>query len=147
MASVVSINSSEKKGTVKLPSRSGLLLENGGLKGDAHAGDGHRQLSLLDSESILEIEELSGEEISFGSFAENITTKGICLSQLPISTRLVIGKSLIEITQIGKQCHADCEIKKRVGKCVMPQRGVFARVIRGGEIFVGDEISVEGSDF
>lgn len=142
MARVVSINSSVKKGTVKLPVQSGFLLEDGGLRGDAHAGDGHRQLSLLDSESISELQELSAQNIPLGSFAENITTEGISLFHLPIGTRLFIGKSLIEITQIGKKCHSDCEIKKKVGKCVMPQRGVFARVIKGGEISVGDEISV-----
>lgn len=143
MASIISINKSEKKGTIKLPYDSGVLIKDGGLKGDAHAGDGHRQLSLLDCESIDEMRKLSGCDIAYGAFAENITTKGIRLYELPVGTRLKVGSCLIEITQIGKECHSGCEIQKRVGKCVMPQRGVFARVLSGGEIHKGDSVETD----
>jgi len=142
MARVVSINLSKKKGEIKLPQANGLLLRDGGLCGDAHAGDGHRQLSLLAKESIDEMRTLGIENLSYGMFAENITTEGIKLHTLPVGTRLRIGTCTAEITQIGKECHSGCEIFKKVGKCVMPTQGVFARVIEGGDIFIGDEIEI-----
>lgn len=142
MAEIISINMSEEKGTIKYPIKSGTLCKDGGLKGDAHAKDGHRQLSLLAVESFYELEEALGESIPYGSFAENITTLGIELHTLKVGTELKVGECIIEITQIGKKCHTDCEIKKKVGKCAMPQKGVFARVITGGEITTGDKITV-----
>lgn len=142
MAEIISINMSEKKGTIKYQIESGMLCKDGGLKGDAHAKDGHRQLSLLAVENFYELEEALGEKIPFGSFAENITTLGIELHTLKVGTKLKVGECIIEITQIGKKCHTDCEIKKKVGKCAMPQKGVFARVLTGGEITTGDKITV-----
>lgn len=142
MAEIISINISEKKGTIKSPIKSGTLCKDGGLKGDAHSKDGYRQLSLLAVENFYELEEALGEKIPLGSFAENITTLGIELHTLPIGTKLKVGECVIEITQIGKKCHSDCEIKKKIGKCAMPQKGVFARVITGSEIVIGDEITL-----
>lgn len=141
MAEIISINISEKKGTIKRPIENGTLYKDGGLKGDAHSKDGHRQLSLLSVESFWDLEKIAGEKIPFGSFAENITTLGIELHKLPIGTRLKLGECIVEITQIGKKCHSDCEIKKKIGKCAMPQKGVFARVIKGGDITAGDKIT------
>ncbi len=142
MVEIVSINISEKKGTIKTPCSSGTLIADGGLSGDAHAGDGHRQLSLLAEESYYEMYSLGIEKLPFGVFAENITTSGLTLHTLPVGTKLLIGCCRIEITQIGKECHKGCEIFKKVGKCVMPLQGVFARVITGGEIHVGDRIEI-----
>lgn len=142
MAKIVSINSSEKKGEVKLPVSHGTLIKDGGLRGDAHSADGHRQLSLLAQESIDEMSSLGVEGLTPGIFAENITTLGLVLHTLPVGTRLSLGKCIVEITQIGKECHSGCEIFKKVGKCVMPTQGVFARVLEGGEISAGDEVSI-----
>ncbi len=142
MAKIISINTSGEKGTIKFPIKSGILCTDGGLEGDAHSKDGHRQLSLLSVESFRELEEALGEKIPLGSFAENITTFGIELYKLPIGTRLKLGECVAEITQIGKECHSECEIKKKIGRCAMPQKGVFARVTTGGKIVVGDEITV-----
>lgn len=130
---VISVNVSEKKGDKKYPVRSITLKEKVGIEGDAHAGDWHRQVSLLAEEDI-DIMRSKGVELANGDFAENITTKGIDLANLPIGTKLTIGETLLEVTQIGKKCHQDCEIMKQVGECIMPKRGIFARVLKGGEI-------------
>jgi len=140
MGKIVSINVSEKKGTVKLPIASAQLKENYGIVGDAHAGDTLRQVSLLDSESINAAKE-QDISVDMGDFAENITTQGIELLSLKVGDRLMVGSSILEITQIGKKCHQMCEVGKRVGDCIMPQRGIFAKVIRGATIFVGDLIT------
>ncbi|PUU94003.1 MAG: MOSC domain-containing protein [Halanaerobium sp.] len=134
---------SEKKGTTKKVINKGELLENYGLKGDAHAGKLHRQLSLLDSSSIDKMRG-QGYELNFGDFAENITTEGLeDLFELPVGQQLRInGEILLEITQIGKKCHHDCEIRQTIGDCVMPREGVFARVIKGGEVKAGDKIEI-----
>lgn len=134
---------SEKKGTTKKVIEKGLLLENHGLKGDAHAGKWHRQLSLLDLSSIDKMRG-QGYELKFGDFAENITTEGIeNLFELPVGQKIRINEEvLLEITQIGKKCHHDCEIRQTIGDCVMPREGVFARVIKGGEIKAGDRIEI-----
>lgn len=142
MAVVISINKSEEKGVLKKPSDSGVLLENYGLEGDAHADGSHRQLSLLAKESYDKMETLGAGKLEWGSFAENITTQGIILHTLPVGTRLKIGNCLVEVTQIGKQCHGDCEIFKKVGTCVMPKEGIFVRILTGGEIHSGDEIEI-----
>jgi MOSC domain-containing protein YiiM len=130
---VLSVNVSVRTGEQKRPVKKAVLRENHGIVGDAHAGDWHRQVSLLADEDI---ETLRGRgiEIGFGDFAENITTRGIDLAGLPIGARLSIGGTLLEITQIGKECHTGCAISRATGDCVMPRKGVFARVIRGGEI-------------
>ncbi len=145
MAVIVSINKSSVKGTKKLPQGSGTLVEDGGLCDDAHCADGHRQLSLLAVESYDEMISLGACDLPFGTFAENITTKGISLHTLLVGTHLRIGACEIEITQIGKECHKDCEIFRKIGKCVMPLQGVFARVITGGDIAVGDIIQAINS--
>lgn len=139
---VLSINISEKKGTPKTKINPGVLIENFGFEGDAHAGKWHRQVSLLAKESI--VKSLNGPKdgLCHGVFAENITTEGIELYTLPVGTRLQVGECIIEISQIGKECHEGCAISKLVGKCVMPREGVFATVIKGGKIFDGDIIKV-----
>ena len=138
---VISINISHKKGLKKTPVKEAIVNERG-IVGDAHAGEWHRQISLLAEESIEKMGEL-GLKIGYGDFAENITTKNIDLSKLRIGQKIRVGKEVIlEITQIGKKCHDECEIKRLIGKCVMPKEGVFARVISGGKIKVGDEIIV-----
>ncbi|MEG1560415.1 MAG: MOSC domain-containing protein [Clostridia bacterium] len=140
---IVSINISEKRGTIKKPVMSARLIENFGIEGDAHAAnDYHRQVSLLSVESVDTMKEAL-PSLSNGSFAENITTSGLTLYTLPIGTLLTLGQGcVLEVTQIGKTCHDGCEIKKLVGRCVMPTEGIFARVLKGGTIEVGDEIGV-----
>ena len=142
-AKVKAVCLSEEKGTTKKVIAKGQLIENFGLKGDAHAGKWHRQLSLLDESSIDKMRG-QGYELKFGDFAENITTEGIeNLFQLPVGQKLRInGEILLEITQIGKKCHHDCEIMRTIGDCVMPREVVFAKVIKGGEIKAGDKIEI-----
>jgi len=142
-AKIKAVCLSEEKGTTKKVIKKGELIENFGLKGDAHAGKWHRQLSLLDESSIDKMRG-QGYNLNFGDFAENITTEGLeNLFQLPIGTKLKInGEILLEITQIGKKCHHDCEIMQTIGDCVMPREGIFAVVIKGGEIKAGDKIEI-----
>ena len=130
---ILSINISEKKGVQKAPVTVATLTENHGIEGDAHAGPWHRQVSLLADEDIDSMRG-KGADINFGSFAENITTEGVPMGELPIGTQLHLGEALLEITQIGKECHHGCAIYDIVGDCVMPRKGVFARVIHGGII-------------
>lgn len=138
---VISINISDKKGVVKEPIGSGLFIENHGLENDAHSGNWHRQVSLLAIESFDKMK-AKGLELKVGDFAENITTEGIVLYELPIGTRLKIGETIQEVTQIGKECHSGCAISKTVGKCVMPKEGIFTKVIEGGIIKEGDTIEI-----
>ena len=142
MAKVVSVNISEKKGTLKKPVPEIKLKLRHGIVGDAHAGDWHRQISLLAEESVDTMRALSPIPLSSGVFAENINTVGIDLKHLPVGTRLRIGETEVEVTQIGKECHNDCAIKKAVGKCVMPTEGIFAIVVKEGTVRAGDEIEV-----
>ena len=142
MAKVVSVNISEKKGTLKKPVPEIELKLRHGIVGDAHAGDWHRQISLLAEESVDTMRALSPIPLSSGVFAENINTVGIDLKHLPVGTRLRIGETEVEVTQIGKECHNDCAIKKTVGKCVMPTEGIFAIVVKEGTVRAGDEIEV-----
>ncbi len=142
MGKVISINISEKKGTPKTKINPGVLIEDFGFEGDAHAGKWHRQVSLLAKESIDKAKGLPSDGLCHGVFAENITTEGIELYTIPVGTRLKIGECIIEISQIGKECHDGCAIKKLVGQCVMPREGIFARVIKGGEVYEGDEIEI-----
>ena len=141
-ARVVSVNISEKKGTLKKPVAEIHLKLRHGIVGDAHAGDWHRQISLLAEESVDTMRALSPIPLSSGVFAENINTVGIDLKHLPVGTRLRIGETEVEVTQIGKECHNDCAIKKAVGKCVMPTEGIFAVVVKEGVVRPGDEIEV-----
>ena len=137
---VVAVSISDRKGVKKKNVEQGFLVEQSGLEGDAHAGDWHRQISLLAQESIDKIR-AKGLEVTSGDFAENITTTGVALEKLPIGTRLRIGtEALVEITQIGKVCHNRCAIFHQVGDCVMPREGIFARILNGGLIRPGDAI-------
>jgi MOSC domain-containing protein YiiM len=136
---LTAVCASEKTGTRKAAVSVGVLRENHGLAGDAHAGSG-RQVSLLAEESIAKMR-AEGLSLGPGDFAENLTTSGLELHRLPVGTRLDVGKSVVlEITQIGKACHSDCDIKRTTGKCVMPTEGVFAKVLVGGEVAAGDRI-------
>ena len=139
MAKVLAVCISENKGERKKPVESVTLRENHGIVGDGHAGDWHRQVSLLAEESIDKMRAL-GLNVTAGDFAENITTSGIVLVTLPIGSRLQIGETLLEVTQIGKECHTRCAIFYQAGDCVMPKEGIFAKVITGGVIKPGDEI-------
>ena len=131
---IVSLNISAKKGEKKTPVDAIELIAEYGIQGDAHAEAGAvRQVSLLAEEDI-ETMRGRGIDIHFGDFAENITTRGVALSQLPIGTRLSLGGALLEVSQIGKECHGGCAIREAVGDCVMPRRGVFARVLTGGTV-------------
>ncbi len=140
-AKVVSVNVSASKGTRKRPIESARLAPGLGIEGDAHAGDWHRQVSLLARESIDRIS-IPGLELSPGDFAENLTTSGIDLAGLPIGSVLRVGEAEIEVTQIGKECHLGCDIRRQVGDCVMPREGIFARVRKGGTVATGDAIEV-----
>ena len=139
MATVLAVCISENKGERKKPVEAVEMRENHGIVGDGHAGDWHRQVSLLAQESIDKMRAL-GLDVNAGDFAENITTIGIDLVSLPVGTRLQVGETLLEVTQIGKECHTRCAIYYQAGDCVMPKEGIFARVITGGVIRPGDEI-------
>lgn len=139
---IVAVCTSKNKGERKSNIRKGVLLTGKGLAGDAHAGEGHRQLSLLALESIISMRE-KGLEVGPGDFAENITTEGLRLFTLPVGTRLGVGEEiLLEVTQIGKECHDRCAIYYQAGDCVMPREGIFVKILNGGDIKVGDEIKV-----
>ena len=141
MAKIIAVCKSKEKGTKKQIITEGVLKEDYGLSGDAHA-DYHikRQVSLLAMESINKMRE-SGFNVGPGDFAENLTCEGIDLPSLPVGTRLAIGKEIIlELSQIGKKCHTGCAIFLETGKCIMPKEGIFARVIQGGPVKAGDEI-------
>ena len=142
MAKVKAVCISENKGTKKHPVERITVKENHGIIGDAHAGSWHRQISLLADESVDTMRAICPLELDAGIFAENINTRGIELKTLPVGTRLRVGETELEVTQIGKQCHNDCEIKRTTGKCVMPTEGIFAIVIKEGRIQAGDEIEV-----
>ena len=139
---IISIATSKKKGIRKTPVSSVQLIEDHGIEGDAHAGPWHRQVSLLAMEDIHGMQ-AKGVDVDFGDFAENIATSGIDLPGLPIGSRLRIGHTvLLEITQIGKECHNKCAIYYQAGDCIMPKRGIFARVIAGGKISCNDDIQI-----
>lgn len=139
---VLAVNISEEKGVIKTPIEVGVFKEEHGLVGDAHAGNWHRQVSLLGDESIEKIRQMGIEGLCTGKFAENITTKNIVLYELPVGTKLKIGSTIQEVSQIGKKCHVGCAIKKQVGDCVMPREGIFTKVIKGGEVRTGDTIEI-----
>ena len=140
---VLAVNISEGKGMKKTNIQSCALLKDFGLKGDAHAGPWHRQVSLLANESIEKMR-VKGLNVSYGDFAENITTAGVDLVHLPIGTEIRVGNSvLLRVTQIGKECHTRCAIYYQAGDCVMPKEGIFAEVVKEGEVEVGDEIIIQ----
>jgi MOSC domain-containing protein YiiM len=137
-----SIAVSKKKGTRKTQVEEASLVQDHGLEGDAHAGPWHRQVSFLASESI-EGARQQGLDVTFGDFAENIATSGIEWLKVPIGTRVQLGEmALVEITQIGKECHNKCAIYYMAGDCIMPKEGIFARVLKGGKIRCGDQVSL-----
>ena len=146
-ATVVSVNISERKGTLKKPVPKIELKLRHGIVGDAHAGDWHRQISLLAEESVDTMRALSPVPLDAGVFAENINARGIDLKGLPVGTRLRVGETEVEVTQIGKECHNDCAIRRAAGRCVMPTDGIFAVVVREGTVRAGDEIEIlEGNE-
>ena len=147
MTSVIAVCTSKKKGTKKQPVPAMTIKENYGVDGDAHAdGTTHRQISLLAIESINKMRD-KGFALQPGDFAENITTEGIELASLPVGTKIMPGDEVVlEMTQIGKECHTACTIRKQVGDCIMPREGIFARVIRGGHVKAGDKIEIADSE-
>jgi MOSC domain-containing protein YiiM len=142
VARIVSVNISAEKGTEKRPVAEALLRRDYGIEGDAHAGNWHRQISLLAQESIDKMSALGVAGLLPGNFAENITVQGLELHTLPEGTRLRLGDCEVEVTQIGKECHHHCRIYQQLGICVMPVEGIFARVLKGGPIRAGDQVSV-----
>jgi len=141
MATIEAVCISHKKGIVKKEQDRVELKEAWGIEGDAHAGKWHRQVSLLAGESIDQVKDIL-PSLKKGAFAENIITRGIDLTKFAIGNKLQVGKTVVlEITQIGKECHNDgCAIKKATGDCIMPREGIFAKVVKGGKIFPEDEI-------
>jgi MOSC domain-containing protein YiiM len=142
---VLAVNVSEKKGERKTPVAAVTLRVGHGIVGDAHAGDWHRQVSLLAMESIAKMQAM-GLDVKEGDFAENITTQGVDLVSLPIGSRISLGETLLEVTQIGKECHTRCAIFYQAGDCVMPKEGIFVKVLSGGVVRPGDEVvtGIEG---
>jgi MOSC domain-containing protein YiiM len=138
---VMAVCTSDRKGVRKQNVHEAELRPDWGIVGDAHAADWHRQVSLLAWESIEKMRAL-GLKVNVGSFAENITTQGLTLVELPVGTRLRMGETLVEVTQIGKECHDRCAIYIQAGDCVMPREGIFVKVHRGGQVKVGDRIEV-----
>ena len=141
MGIVKAVCISEKKGTPKKNVGEALFIEDYGLEKDAHAGKWHRQVSLLSYEAIEDFKK-RGIEIEDGAFGENLVVSGFDFKNLPVGTRFVCKDVILEMTQIGKKCHQGCAIQKVTGDCIMPREGVFARVIKGGKISVGDEMSI-----
>lgn len=142
MAKVKAVCISEKKGEQKHPVEEALLKVDHGIVGDAHAGNWHRQVSLLAAESVEKVQKALDFPLKSGDFAENILTEGIELFTLPIGTKLQIGEALGEVTQIGKECHQGCAIRELAGDCVMPREGIFVKVLKEGTVKAGDEIKV-----
>ena len=141
MGKVLAICISEKKGTLKNEINEAKFIEDFGIENDAHAGKWHRQVSLLSFEKIEDFK-ARGARIENGAFGENLIVSGFDFKTLPLGTRFQIGDALLEMTQIGKECHSHCEIFKRMGECIMPREGVFAVVLRGGTIQKGDTIEL-----
>ena len=133
---------SEKKGIAKTNVDRGRLVENHGLENDAHAGNWHRQVSLLSQEKVEDFKSRGGD-VADGAFGENLLVAGIDCAKLPVGTRLRCGDALLEVTQIGKECHAHCAIYHQVGDCIMPREGIFVVVLHGGDVAKGDKIYVE----
>lgn len=141
MGTLTAICISEKRGTVKKTVDKAEIIAGHGIKNDAHAGAWHRQISMLSREDIDDFNRRGGN-VTDGEFGENLIISGLDFSKLAPGRRVRIGSAVLEITQIGKECHNDCEIKKRVGMCIMPLKGVFARVLSGGRIAPGDRADI-----
>jgi MOSC domain-containing protein YiiM len=143
---VIAVNVSKKRGEVKHNVSEAFIKAEWGIESDAHAGSWHRQVSLLSLSSVEKMRKL-GAAVNFGDFAENITVAGIEVCLLPIGTHLKVGEALMEVTQIGKECHNKaCAIKRQVGTCVMPVEGIFARVLSSGLVKVGDKIEIVATE-
>ena len=136
---IIAVCTSPEKGMIKHDVREGLLLEELGIEGDAHAGFMHRQVSLISIEDIRTMMEKLPDLVP-GSFAENLTTEGFDLSALKVGDRLKVGETILEVSQIGKECHTKCEVFRKTGDCIMPKKGIFTRVIKGGKVKTGDTI-------
>lgn len=143
MGKVIAVCTSKKKGTAKKNIGSALLVENHGIENDAHAGNWHRQVSLLSFDKI-EAFKARGAIVVEGCFGENLIVDEIDFATLPVGTRLACGDILLEISQIGKECHDKCQIYHTMGECIMPTQGVFAKVLKGGMIQQGDEMQIVG---
>lgn len=141
MGKVLGICISEKRGTQKHEVQEANIVEGWGIEGDAHGGNWHRQISLLSFEKI-EAFRAKGADVDFGAFGENLIVEGYDLRTLPLGSKFRIGDALLELTQIGKECHSHCEIFKKMGECIMPANGIFTRVLHGGVMKEGDEINV-----
>ena len=144
MASVVAVCISEEKGTAKHPVELIELKKRHGILGDAHAGDWHRQVSLLSYEKAEDFRN-AGAPVTDGSFGENLLVSGMDLKSLPVGTVLKCGNALLQVTQIGKECHSGCVIGQTMGRCIMPEEGIFARVLRGGIVRNGDAVDIDRS--
>jgi len=142
MGKVIAVCISEKRGTQKKNIKEAVLIENFGIENDAHAGDWHRQVSLLSYDRVEEFR-AKGADVDDGAFGENILVEGIDFKILPVGTFFRCGDVVLELTQVGKQCHSHCEIYHKVGDCIMPREGVFTKVIKGGKISVGDELLIQ----
>ncbi len=139
---ILAVCVSEKKGQQKHPVDEIALMPHVGIPGDAHAGDWHRMLSLLSAESVRKLQEKVNIPLLPGAFAENVLVDGVSVHTLPVGTKLRVGTALCEVTQIGKECHADCAIRQQAGDCVMPREGIFARVLEAGTAKAGDIVEV-----
>jgi MOSC domain-containing protein YiiM len=142
MGKVIAVCISEKRGIQKKNIKEAVLIENFGIENDAHAGDWHRQVSLLSYDRVEEFR-AKGADVDDGAFGENILVEGIDFKTLPVGTVFRCGDVVLELTQVGKQCHSHCEIYHKVGDCIMPREGVFTKVIKGGKISVGDELLIQ----
>ena len=142
MAKILAVCISERKGEQKHPVDKIELKVDHGIVGDAHAGNWHRQVSLLGTESVQKVQDKITFRLKAGDFAENVLTEGIVLYELPVGTRLRLGTVLCEVTQIGKECHYGCAIRKAAGDCVMPREGIFVKVLEPGEAKAGDELTL-----
>lgn len=142
MAKIAAICISEIRGIQKHEIPEAYLRAGHGIEGDAHAGSWHRQVSLLSVDSVAKLQEKLDFELKHGAFAENILVEGMAVHTLPVGTRLRIGDALCEVTQIGKECHSDCAIRKAAGDCVMPREGIFVKVLESGRIAKGDAVEV-----
>ncbi|MFA5671942.1 MAG: MOSC domain-containing protein [Synergistaceae bacterium] len=136
---IIAVCTAPEKGMIKHDVGEGLLLEELGIEGDAHAGFMHRQVSLISIEDIRTMMEKLPDLVP-GSFAENLTTEGFDLSALKVGDRLKVGETILEVSQIGKECHTKCEVFRKTGDCIMPKKGIFTRVIKGGKVKTGDTI-------
>lgn len=142
MAKVIAICISEVRGIQKHEIPEAFLRAEHGIEGDAHAGNWHRQVSLLGVDSVAKLQEKIDFELKHGAFAENILVEGMTVYTLPVGTKLRIGEAECEVTQIGKECHADCAIRKAAGDCVMPREGIFVKVLESGKVKKGDTVEV-----